>query len=217
MLGIVWRFQIPGILLTEKHMSESRMTVSINVKDFSRGLKPLIHSGRDYKRYLDTEDGISPLFFPPSEEFIKWNSYYHDELGITTEDPEIIVKMHDKRMKKEMALLEYMKGIHTVNVYGEGELVILSYGSTTMSVREALKVGNISAMVVQPIYLRPLPRWELERYKGDDIIVVEQSSTAQFATFLREKAGIDPRAVIKKYDGRPFEPVKLAGMIKEVM
>jgi 2-oxoglutarate ferredoxin oxidoreductase subunit alpha len=58
--------------------------------------------------------------------------------------------------------------------------------------------------------------WELDRYRNREIIVVEQSCSGQFASLLREKAQIQPKAVIKKYDGRPFDPVELAEKIKEV-
>jgi len=216
MLDLLWRFQTPGILLTEKHLAESRMTVDIDPKK-AKWPEPIMHGGGEYKRYLDTKDGISPLLFPPSKELIKWDSYEHDELGITTEDPDTIVKMQEKRQKKQMAITEHMKGMHTVNVYGNKSPKIFTYGSTTLSVLEALKAGKMEARVVQPIYLEPLPEWELEKYRGEDVIVVEQSCAGQFASILAEKAGIEPKAVIKKYDGRPFDPVDLAAKIKEVV
>ncbi len=214
LLDLVWRFQTPAILVTEKHLSESSMTVEIE-PDKARRPDPLMHSGGEYKRYLETEDGISPLLFPPSGQFIRWNSYEHDEAGITTEVPEQIVRMRDKRNRKYETMVEYMRSQHTVNVFGDGGPVIYTYGSTVMSVLEALRAGDIRATVVQPIYLEPFPLWEIERY-GDGI-VVELSSTGVFARYLREKAGINAKAVIRRYDGRPFDPVELAEQIKEAM
>jgi 2-oxoglutarate ferredoxin oxidoreductase subunit alpha len=214
MLDMVWRFQTPGILLTEKHLGESRMTVEID-PDKAKWPEPIVHDKGEYKRYLDTENGISPMLFPPSKELIKWNSYEHDELGITTEDPEMIAKMQEKRQKKAKAIVEHMKGINTVNVHGDKGPVIFAYGSTTMSVLEALKAGDINATVVQPIYLEPLPVWELDQYRDRKVIVVEQSCSGQFASLLREKARIQPKAVIRKFDGRPFDPVELAENLKE--
>ena len=214
MLDILWRFQTPGVLLTEKHLAESRMTVDIDVNK-AKLPEPLMHKTGEYKRYLDTENGVSPLLFPPSKELIKWDSYEHDESGITTEDPETITRMQDKRSKKTKAIIEHLKSLHTVNVFGDKGPVILTYGSTAMSVLEALKAGNIEATVVQPVYLEPLPFWELEKYRKDKVIVVEQSCTGQFAALLKEKIGIESKAVIKKYDGRPFDPQELALKIKE--
>jgi 2-oxoglutarate ferredoxin oxidoreductase subunit alpha len=216
MLDLVWRFQTPGIILTEKHMAESRMTVDIETKK-AKWPEPVMHGGGEYKRYLDAEDGISPLLFPPSKELIKWDSYEHDELGVTTEDPDMIAKMQEKRSRKKKALVDYMTGIHTVNTYGDKGSVIFTYGSTTMSVLEALRCGEIEATVVQPKYLEPLPVWELEKFRGDNVIVLELSCAGQFASLLAEKVGIKPKAVVKKYDGRAFDPVELASRIKEVI
>ncbi|MGQ9553938.1 MAG: 2-oxoacid:acceptor oxidoreductase subunit alpha [Anaerolineae bacterium] len=212
MLSLVWRFQTPGVLLTEKHMTEGTMTVTIDpARTAWAEHKP--SSGGDYKRYLDTADGVSPLLFPPSTAIVKWNSYEHDELGITTELPDISVRMADKRFRKGEAIREYLKGKSTVNVWGDGGTVIFTYGSTTMSVLEALRVGSIRATVVQPAYLEPLPVWELEEYRDRKAIVVEQSRQGQFASLLREKANIEAAVVIRRYDGRPFEPTELAEQI----
>ena len=96
-------------------------------------------------------------------------------------------------------------------------ILIFTYGSTAMSVLEALRAGDIEATVVQPVYLEPFPTWELEEYAATDVIVVEQSCSGQFAMLLNEKAQIRPRTVIRKYDGRPFEPRELAQELKEVI
>jgi 2-oxoglutarate ferredoxin oxidoreductase subunit alpha len=218
MLNLVWKFQIPAILLTEKHLSESTMTVDLDPSK-AQWPKPVMHTQGKYKRYLDTPDGISPLLFPPSKEIIKWNSYEHDELGITTEDPDISVKMRDNLMRKQETMIDYLKGIKTVNSFGSGGPNIFTYGSTTMSVLEALRTSGIEGTVIQPIYLEPLPVWELEKYRdnGEKTIVVEQSSTGQFAAHLRNSARIEADKIIKRYDGRPFEPVELAEAIREVI
>ncbi len=216
LLDLVWKFQTPGILLTEKHLSESSMTVDIDVNKAKWAEAMKISKG-DYKRYLDTSDGISPMLFPPSKDVIKWNSYEHDEMGITTEDPEWIAQMHDKRNKKVEAIQDYIKKLKSINVFGDKGPIIMTYGSTTMSVLEAIKYGKIDATVIQPIYLNPLPIWELEKYKNYEVITVEQSSTGQFTNLIKEKAGIKSKKVIKQYDGRPFDPIDLANKIKEVL
>jgi 2-oxoglutarate ferredoxin oxidoreductase subunit alpha len=215
LLDLVWKFQTPGILLTEKHLSESSMTINLNIND-TKWAEPKMHNGGSYKRYKDTEDGISPMLFPPSKEIIKWNSYEHDEIGITTENADMIVKMHNKRDKKLRKLIEHLKTQDTVNIIRGGHPTnIFTYGSTYMSVLEALKHGDSNPTIVQPIYLSPLPIWELKEFKNQDNVVIEQSITGQFASLLSEKAGLNIRSVIKRYDGRPFDPIELSIKIKE--
>lgn len=213
MLALVWRFQTPGILLTDKHLSEATVTADVDPGQ-AEWAEPLLHAGGEYRRYLDTESGVSPLLFPPSTELIRWNSYEHDEVGITTDDARGVAKMQEKRARKREAIEDFLEGRRTVNRYGSGGPTILTYGSATMSVREALRAGGIDATVVQPIYLEPLPVWELEAYVDSYPIIVEQSSTHQFATLLEERAGILAAGVIRRYDGRPFDPVELAGAIE---
>jgi len=217
MLDLVWKFQTPGILLVDKHLSESSMTIDLDIGK-ATWTEPKMHQGGDYKRYLDTEDGISPLLFPPSKEVIKWNSYEHDELGITTENAVMVSQMHEKRNKKVQALKNYLKNKKTVNIIrGEHSTNIFAYGSTYMSVLEAIKYGRLNPTIIQPIYLSPLPIWELEEFKDQDNIVVEQSISGQFSTLLSEKAGIKIKTTIKRYDGRPFDPIELSKKIKEVL
>jgi len=212
MLCLVWMFQTPGIVLTEKHLAESSMTVEIDAGKSTEAAAHLF-TGTGYRRYSLTPSGISPLLFPPGEEIIKWNSYEHDEEGYTTENADMIAAMHDKRARKGLGIIEYLKGRKTVNTWGSGTPVIFTYGSTTMSVREAVISGGIEALIVQPIFLEPLPVWELNQYRDRPSLVIEMSSTGQFATLLREKTGIIPSEIIRKYDGRPFDPLELAGQI----
>jgi 2-oxoglutarate ferredoxin oxidoreductase subunit alpha len=230
LLDLAWEFQTPTILLTEKHLSECHVTADL-AKGHARnspGVSDRVPSqtsspapdrqpqtpGHPYERYLDTPSGVSPLLFPPSSELINWNSYEHDERGITTEDPVAATRMADKRRRKSRSLLDRVKTLRTVNVYGKDGPVIVTYGSTTLSVLEALRHGGIEATVVQPLYLEPLPAWELSRYAGGPVTVVEQSSTGLFATLLREKAGITAARVIRRYDGRPFAPEELVEELK---
>ena len=216
LLNLVWRFQTPAILLSEKHLTESSMSVSVNPNKTKWAL-PVTHEKGEYNRYKQTTNGISPLVFPPSKHLIKWNSYEHDEQGLTTEDGALIAKMHDKRRTKLHSLIEYLKKMKTVNIYGDGKPVIFTFGSTTMSVLEALEYGDIKATVIQPIYLQPFPVWELSKHKYRESIVVEQNSTGQLEQLLKDKSDIKPVRSIRQYDGRPFDPQKLANKIKEAL
>ena len=209
MMGLAWELQVQGILLTDKHLSESRMTADI---DFASAAwsEARMHEGGPYSRYTFTEDGVSPLLFPPSEELINWTSYEHDEMGMTTERADEIAAMHDKRHRKAQTLADRLRTVNTVNRHGDGGPVVMTYGSTTLSVLEALRVGGLSATVVQPVYLRPFPAWEMEELKGSAPVVVEQSVSGQFATLLADKLDARPKSVIRKYDGRAFDPEELA-------
>jgi 2-oxoglutarate ferredoxin oxidoreductase subunit alpha len=181
-------------------------------------LQPAMYKGKgDYRRYEITESGVSPVAFAPSAPLIKWTSYEHDEIGITTEDAGMIVKMQQKRLRKGRSLIEALRGMRTVNRFGSGKKVIVTYGSTTGSVREAVSFGGLDVTVVQPVYLEPFPEWEFQELAGSEVVVVEQSCTAQLATLLERRTRVKIRARVTQYDGRPFDPEDLAARLKEVL
>ena len=217
LLDLIWRFQTPGILLSEKHLAESSMTVDINLNKI-RWATPKISTDKTYKRYKNTQTGVSPLRFPPSDQPINWNSYEHDENGVTTEDADMISRMHVKRTKKHHKLIEFLKeNIQTVNVFGTGEPYIFTFGSTTMSVLEALDYADIDATVIQPVYLQPFPTWELDQYMNKKCIIVEQNNTGQLKQLLKDKIGINPVLSIRQFNGRAFDPVDLGKQLKKVV
>ncbi len=217
LMGLAWAYQTPAILLTEKHLSESRMTVSLPDK-LPEVLHPHMHRGKgEYRRYEITDNGVSPLMFTPSDALIKWTSYEHDEAGITTEDATMVTRMQDKRLRKGRSLSEQLHNMRTVNRFGKGKKVIVTYGSTTMSVLEAVSVGNLDVQVVQPVYLEPFPEWELKDLSGAEVVVVEESCAAQLASLLKLRTGVKVKAAITQYDGRPFDPEVLSVRLEEVL
>jgi 2-oxoglutarate ferredoxin oxidoreductase subunit alpha len=217
LLDIIWRFQTPGILLSEKHLAESSMSVDINLNKV-KWAKPKISRSKTYNRYKNTKTGVSPLCFPPSDQTINWNSYEHTETGETTEEADIITKMHVKRLTKLHYLIDYLKNnIKTVNVFGNGSLHVFTFGSTTMSVLEAIESANLNNVtVVQPIYLQPFPDWELKKFKDKKSIVIEQNSSGQLKQLLKDKIGIEPTLSIRQFNGRPLDPIELGKKLKKV-
>ncbi|MEE8183009.1 MAG: 2-oxoacid:acceptor oxidoreductase subunit alpha [Thermoplasmata archaeon] len=217
LLNLVWKFQVPGILLTEKHLGESWMTTSIDPESVEI-TEPSLYGGplEQYGRYEKTDSGISPMLFPPAKgTVVKASSYEHDQKGITTEEAEKIVEMQEKRYVKEKAIREEMRNLLTVATYGEGSKSLVTYGSTTLSALEAVK--NVDDVrVVQVIFLRPFPDWALqEALSGSDVIVAELSISGQFENLLRSQ-GFDVSANIRQYDGRAFDPPELAARVREV-
>lgn len=219
LMNLLWRYQIPGILLTEKHLAESTMTTRFDF-DSIKTEELLMYDGNpeDYGRYKITESGMSPMLFPPVENaVIKATSYEHDENGITTEDPQAIVAMMEKRARKCKAIEEGLRQIKTVETEGDGKIALVTYGSTTCSVREAAKYLD-DVRIVQVIYLEPFPIWAVEEalQGAEKIVTIELSIDGQFTTLLKHN-GITADGSVRKYDGRPFDPLDLAKQIKEVI
>ena len=210
-MNLAWKYQVPAVLLVDKHISESTSTAEF------KKIKPeegkLWNRKGDYKRYQFTDDGISPLAFPGQTNTLKASSYEHDESGLTIEeDVKLIKKMQEKRLKKMEVLVEEMKKMETVKTYGNenSDVVLLTWGSTKGVCIEVAE--ELGLKVVQPIFLEPMPQWELKKHiEGKRVIAVEVNATGQLAKIL----GIEEK--ILKYDSRPFTPKELKKKLEEIL
>jgi len=217
-MNLAWKFQVPVILLVDKHVCES--TYSAPLEDDSPRVESVVMWGGQgqYKRYLATDDGISPLAFPGvAGAIVKSESYEHDEYGITTEDPDLIAKDNDKRLRKRKTIEEELKKRETVKAYGSAgsKDLIVTWGSTKGA---AVEVGERCGLkVVQPLYLNPLPVWTLKDHlrTARRVVSVETNSTAGLATWLGYH-GFRVDQTILKYDGRPFTTDELEKRTREV-
>lgn len=210
-LDLVWKYQMPGIILSDKHLSESTFSTEIDLREVRPEMPKLWKEKKGYKRYLFTEDGVSPLAFPGTKgNIVKSTSYEHDEYGITTEEPDKIEKMIEKRARKKDALIDELKKKETVKVYGNqrSKKVLIGWGSTQGVLKEVAE--ELKIKFVQILYLEPFPKWELEKVlePGAEIIDVETNSTGQLTTILRAN-GFRVDHKILKYDARPFTAEEL--------
>lgn len=217
-LNLAWKYQIPAFVLTDK-------TLGLGLYSFNPGLagnlqeeSPLLWDGTgDYRRYQDTESGVSPLAFPPRPgQVIKVSSYVHDEYGVTAEEPQTARATADKRLRKERALSRELEGYQTVKVYGQGKTALLCWGSNKGVCLEIAEKFGLK--VIQMLVLSPFPEKALaEAVDGvERIISVECNSTGQLAKLLRQQ-GYKVDDLILKYDGRPFSLEDLENEVKRVI
>ena len=219
-LNISWKYQIPSIILSDKTLSEEGYS-------FNRDLVPVLEEENpslwerksDYKRYLVTENGVSPLTFAPDKEaIIKVNSYEHDEFGITTENPGVTKKMQEKRLIKEKYLSQELEGYKSVNVFGNlnASVALLCWGSNKGVCQEVAQ--NLDLKVIMPVVLSPFPVKQFqESLKGvKKIIAVENNATGQLVRLIKTY-GFNVDEKILKYDGRPFSLEELGAEVKEVV
>ena len=205
-INIAWKFQVPVIILGDKHLGESYFTVELKRERVVESPKLWDGEG-EYKRYLVTEDGISPLAFPGTEgAVVKATSYEHDERGITVEDSVMVKNMQEKRMRKGEKLREYILSRRdAVAVAGDrnSKKVILTWGSTWLTAIDVAK--DLGFKVVRSLFIEPFPeeKMKAELDKAELTVAVECSSSGQFVRLL-QMHGIQADRVIKKSDGRPF-------------
>jgi len=219
-LKMSYKYQIPAIILTDTHLAESAFSFDMKMVDEIAEEAPLLWDRNySYKRYLLTENGVSPLAFAGDKHaIIKVNSYEHDEFGITTENPEQAKLMQDKRLGKEKFLAEDLEKLSAVKVYGNNnsEIALLCWGSNKGVCIEAARKFGLK--VVQPLVINPFPLKQFrEALSGvKKLICVEGNATGQLARLIREY-GFNTNEAILKYDGRPFSIDELEARIREAI
>jgi 2-oxoglutarate ferredoxin oxidoreductase subunit alpha len=222
-LNLAWKYQIPAIVLTDKHLSESYQSVTLALESKGADLgKRTPVTGPDYKRYAITDDGVSPIAFPGTPNtVVKATSYEHNEEGEATEHAHEVLAMQNKRYRKLDGLYRDFAWFPTVKTYGDlsSDVVIVFWGSTKGAMLEALKQLKTPAKLVQVLWLEP---FDADRVKSElagarVIVDVEANHTAQLASLIREKTSIEITNKVLKYDAQPFTPTALAEEINRFL
>ncbi|HNY97596.1 MAG TPA: pyruvate ferredoxin oxidoreductase, partial [Candidatus Pacearchaeota archaeon] len=207
-LNIAWKYQMPAIVLTDKDVSEGTYMVDRNILAKLKPQKEIIWDGQgEYKRYCQTNNGISPMaFYGTSGATIKVTSYDHDEFGITVEENESdIKKMADKRLRKYVALEKEVEKMEACKIYGNknAKKAIIAWGEVKGAAIEAAKKMGIK--MIQPLILSPFPARQISTaLKGvKKVVSVEMNATGQMAQLFRCH-GFKIDSLALKYTGRPF-------------
>jgi len=228
MFNLTDRIQTPGIVLLDKHISESSKTV----KPFDTS-KLKIERGKlmsnaemekavNLKRYKITDDGISPRPIPgqPNGLYVS-TSYEHSEDGFSCEESGMRIAQVDKRARKLNAIREEEIA---PKLYGEkdADLTIVSWGSNKGMILETmkwLKKEGLKVNFLQILWISSFPTKKVSEIlsKAKKTLMVEQNNEAQMRGLIREKTGVYIENALLKYDGRPIDPEEIYEKVKEVM
>jgi len=172
-------------------------------------------SPNGYKRYENTESGISPRALPGLEGYLHIAATdEHDEDSTLISDeftnPHIRRMMVEKRARKFSHALEQ---IDPPKLEGpeDAEATLIGWGSTYGVIKEA-----IQKLAERGVKVNHLPIKWIVPFHGDAVvevfssskrtIIVENNYSGQFARYLRSETGLAADGHIRKYDGEPFVP-----------
>jgi 2-oxoglutarate/2-oxoacid ferredoxin oxidoreductase subunit alpha len=181
--------QAPAIVLSDQFMGQSRAIIDRPV-DLSFVGKRLTAAANtpDYKRYRNTESGVSPMAIPGTPGVVYTaDGLEHTEAGIPSSQSRDHGIQLDKRERK---LLQYDYGRWWADVEGDGDAAVMTFGSTTAAVREAVLRAAGQGVKVRLIAIRLLAPAQPERLAEaldgvTRVLVVEQNHSAQFYRYLR--------------------------------
>lgn len=201
------KYQVPVFILTDEYLVDTYYNVPIFDLSQLKIEEHVIKTGKDYKRYELTENGISPRGIPRNgDSLIAFDSHTHDEYGHISEDLEgMRLKMVDKRKKK---LETITKDCVPPKLTGKREckLMVISWGSTYHMVKDAIEIINIDDIShlhysqVFPLH----PNTEELICEADKIVIVEGNIEGQFANLIQHETGRVIKNRILKYNGMAF-------------
>ncbi len=212
---LAYKYRLLSIIISDKHLGESHYTF----EGFAPRVKPekfIVEGDENYKSYEITETGVTPRAVPGGKAIVRATSYEHDEWGYTTEDGELSIKMHEKRWRKlKFASEEIFEKLEPISVYGDGDNIIVSWGSTKGAILDALKQLP-GWKFVQINYIVPFPRDQFldEVMDAKRIVVVENSFRGNIATIIAQETGLLIEEKVTKGDGRPFSPEEIVKGVK---
>ncbi|MGQ0771624.1 MAG: 2-oxoacid:ferredoxin oxidoreductase subunit alpha [Nitrososphaerota archaeon] len=219
-------YQLPVIHLMDKFLASS--VVTCNRFDTSkiainRGKLLDKIDGDSYKRFELTKDSISPRSKLGLEGGIFWNTGDEsDEQGHITEDPELRVKMMDKRNSKLAYALKMIPDEEQAVSFGAAEICIVSWGSPKgpiLDALEMLKQENIKIGFVQVKLLHPFPVDYVKFLLKDakTIVDIEANQTGQFGHLLKQNLERGPDYYILKYTGRAMTSTEIYESLKKII
>jgi 2-oxoglutarate ferredoxin oxidoreductase subunit alpha len=181
--------QTPVIMLSDQSLGQARVVIDKpdDIVFPTRRLAPEA-SVDGYARYAATETGISAMAIPgfPGGQYTA-DGLTHNARGTPTSQAKDHVAQLDKRQHK---LDAFDFGIHWAEIDGEGELAVLTWGSSSEPLREAVVAARAGGIKVKLIALRLIAPAQPARLAAalvgvKRVLVIEQSHTGQFWRYLR--------------------------------
>lgn len=181
--------QAPVVVLSDQFLGQSTAIIDpLGEIAFFARRQVALQPGENFERYALTADGISPMPLPGTAggQYTA-EGLEHDTRGIPSGRSEDHCAQMDKRARK-IAAMDYTD--HWADVEGDGSLAVITWGSTTTAVREALQRLSARGIDIRLIALRLLlpaqPQALAAALVGvERILVAEQSHSGQFYRFLR--------------------------------
>ncbi len=209
------RYQVPVFVLTDQYFIDSFYSVPDLKPDAATAKDHTVVTKPGYRRYLFTDDGISPRGLPGvGEGLVCVDSHEHTEEGHITED----IDMRNQMMEKRMGKLEgIIKNSVPPSLIGPDDyrVLVVGWGSNYHILCEAvslLRKDDIAVLHLSQVF--PLPPETVDLLERAEMtILVENNYTGQLDKLLRTFAGFNVDHSIRQYDGRPFCSEALAKKI----
>ncbi|MGP8119199.1 MAG: 2-oxoglutarate synthase, partial [Xanthobacteraceae bacterium] len=212
--------QTPVIMLSDQSLGQARVVID-KPEDVAFPTKRLVleASAAGYERYAITETGVSAMAIPgfPGGQYTA-DGLTHNARGTPSSQARDHVGQLDKRQRK---LDRFDFGAHWAEIDGEGELAVLTWGSSSEPLREAVAAARAAGIKVKLIALRLISPAQPSRLAAalegvKRTLVIEQNHTGQFWRYLRAHYDLPGEVIPIHCPGPlPIRPGKVFAHIQE--
>lgn len=213
--------QTVAIVLSDQSIGQSRAVVD-RPADVAWKAERLIAAevGPAYRRYETTTSGISPQAIPglAGGQYTA-DGLEHNTRGTPSSQARDHVAQLDKRQRK---VADFDYGDTWAEIDGEGDIAVVTWGSSTQPVREAIARAAERGVSVRLVALRLISPAQPERFAAalsgvKKVLVIEQSHTGQLWRHLRAHYDFTAEVVpIHRPGPLPIRPGEvLADILKE--
>ncbi len=181
--------QSPAIVLSDQFLGQTRAVIDRPVENGAAATRLVADAGAaGYKRYALTGSGVSPMALPgtPGTAYTA-DGLEHGERGTPSSLGADHLAQLEKRLRK-LAAVDY--GDDWADVEGDGDIAVITFGSCTGVVREALSRARDQGLAARLVSLRLLSPAQPARLAAAlagvrKALVVEQNHTGQLLKHLR--------------------------------
>jgi 2-oxoglutarate ferredoxin oxidoreductase subunit alpha len=207
--------QAPALVLSDQFMGQSRAVIDAPAPAAAPAQRLVAAANApEYRRYLDTPTGVSPMAVPGTPGTVYTaDGLEHSERGIPSSGAADHRRQLDKRERK---LARHDYGTRWADVDGEGELAVITFGSTTGAVREAVARAAARGVALRLVVLRLLAPLQVNALEVAlagvrQVLVVEQNHGGQLLRYLRSRADLPGRpSGLHRPGPLPLRPGELA-------
>jgi 2-oxoglutarate/2-oxoacid ferredoxin oxidoreductase subunit alpha len=181
--------QTPAIILSDQFLGQATMIVDQPEPiELVARRNTATEPGANYQRFALTESGVSPMAIPgtPGGQYTT-TGLEHTTAGTPSSTAQNHALQLDKRSRK---INEFDYGNHWADIEGQGDQAIITWGSTTGAVREAMaRLNHEGINDIRTVAIRLLAPVQPEKFAAAlagvrRILVIEQSHSAQFYHYL---------------------------------
>jgi len=219
------KLQTVAIVLSDQFLGQSRAIINepvfkkVNCKRLIMSLDKL--KEKDYQRYKGTDNSVSPMSIPgtPASMYTA-DGLEHNAKGIPSSLNIDHISQLEKRHNK---LIQFDYGEQWAEITGQGDIILITWGSSTAMVKEGAQllvqsghtIKTIAIRLIMPLQLKLLSK-ALEA--AEKVIVIEQNQGKQLFHYLHAQNAIpvDTHSIARA-GPLPLRPNEIAELVEAVL